>query len=366
VNSLRIKLVHLYIFKEVLFPFLFGLVAFTTIIAGGAIIPGVVNEARMYNLAFDKVFMLFCLRIPGILSWIFPMATLLAALLSFSRLSSESELTAFRAGGISLYKLMVAPLIFGVLVSLLTIFFNETVAPQAAFMAENLVIQLKDVSRNAPQIKENVNIPMYENGQMVRLLHARKVEDGQMQDVHMVEFANGDIARTVRAKTAEFNPVLGWNFLNGTMHIFAGDNRSAMLVDFQQEKINLNVNPRDVSGRTKDTDQLDIIALAKYINQQRSFGSPEVPELCVRWHQKIAIPFSCFIFVILGSTMGIRPQRSSSSVGLGVTVLVLFMYYVMLSLFGMMGMLLPALAAWLPNILIGAYGFYGLHQKASV
>lgn len=365
-NKFRIKLLHLYVFKEVLAPFLFGLIAFTTITAGGALIPGVVNEARMYNLAFDKIALLFLLRIPGILSWIFPMATLLGAMLSFSRLSNESELTAFRASGISLYKIILAPLFFGILVSLLTIFFNETVVPQATFMEENMIIQLKDISRNSPQIKENVNIPMYEKGQMVRILHANKVEDGKMQNVHVIDFTDGDVARTTRAKTAEFDPVQGWAFYEGTMHIFAGDNRSALLMDFQQENINLNVNPRDISGRSKDAMQMDILALAKYIDQQRSFGSPEVPELRVKWHQKIAVPFACFIFVILGSTMGIRPQRSSSSVGLGVSVLVLFLYYVLLSLFGMMSALSPILSAWLPNILIGVYGFYALYQKASV
>ncbi|MDR2431201.1 MAG: LptF/LptG family permease [Candidatus Margulisbacteria bacterium] len=353
-------------FKEIFTPFLFGLAAFTTIIAGGAIIPGVINEARMYNLAFPTVCQLFVLRLPGILSWIFPMATLLAALLSFSRLSSESELTAFRAGGISLYKLTAAPLLFGVLISIVTILFNETITPQAAFAAENLIIQLKDIARSAPQIRENVNIPMYENGQMVRLLHARRVEGGRMHDVHMVDFAGGEVARTTRARTAEFDPARGWSFQNGVAHQFAGDNRSALVIDFQAENINLNINPRDVSGRDKDVDQMDLLALGKYISQQRNFGSPEVPELRVKWHQKLAVPFACFIFVILGSTMGIRPQRSSSSVGLGISVLVLFLYYVLLSLFGMIGALSPVLAAWLPKLLIGFYGFAALCRKASV
>jgi lipopolysaccharide export system permease protein len=366
VKFFKIKLLHLYMFREILTPFLFGLVAFTTIIAGGAIIPGVVNEARMYNLAFKSVCTLFVLRLPGILAWIFPMATLLGALLSFSRLSSESELAAFRAGGISLYKLTLAPLVFGVLISLMTIFFNETIAPQASFAAENLIIQFKDIAKSSPQIKENVNIPMYENGEMTRLLHARKVEGGRMQDVHVVDFANGDVARATRADEAEYDPLTGWVFYNGTLHQFAGDNRSALLIEFQAENVNLNINPRDVSGRAKDVDQLDLLTLAGYINQQRSFGSPEVPELRVKWHQKLAIPFACFIFVLLGSTMGIRPQRSSSSVGLGVSVLVLFLYYVLMSLFGMMGELSPVLAAWLPNIIIGGYGFYSLYQKATI
>jgi lipopolysaccharide export system permease protein len=365
---MRVKLLHQYMAKEILYPFLFGVVAFSTITAGGAIIPGLINDARAYNLGFNQVIALFFLRTPQIISYTFPMSTLLAALLCFSRLSGESELAAFRAGGISLYKLMVAPLIFGILISFITIFFNEAIIPKASFIEENTIIQLKDTSKSAPTVKKNVSIPKYEDGYLTRLLYAHEMTGSTMHEVSVSEYDQGRLARIIFAQEAEWQPAGGWEFRKGTLHQFGGNKRTAFVVDFEKETVNINVNPRDISGRSKDPQQMDLFELSKYIQQQQSFGA-ETTELRVKWHQKIAIPFACLIFVLLGAPMGIRPQRSSSSVGLGISILVIFLYYVLLSVgmwFGMMGVLLPVLAAWLPNILIGGYGLYNLYQKANV
>lgn len=106
------KLLYRYMFLEILYPFLFAVIAFSTITAGGAILPGLIGDAQQYNLGFDKVVALFILRLPQVISYTFPMSTLLAALLSFSRLSGESELSAFRAGGISFIQVDAYPYSF--------------------------------------------------------------------------------------------------------------------------------------------------------------------------------------------------------------------------------------------------------------
>lgn len=361
------KMIFSYIAKEITIPFLFGVLAFSTITAGGALIPGLINDANQYNLSIGKVIALFFLRMPKIVSYTFPMSALLAALMSFSRLSSENEITAFRAGGISLYKLMVSPLIFGFIVSVMTIFFNEAVVPKASFLEENTIIQLKDVSKNRPDIKKNINIPTYENGYLKRLLYAHTMEGPVMKEVSVSEYDNGRLARIIFSEEAEWQEGTGWEFRRGTMHQFAGNRRKAYVIDFEKEIINMDVQPRDVSGRAKDPDQMDIWELKDHINRQVSYGA-DVTELKVKWHQKIAIPFACLVFVLMGAPMGIRPQRSSSSVGLGLSILILFFYYVLLSVgmwFGLMGALTPLLAAWLPNILIGIYGTYLLIQKSN-
>lgn len=362
------KLLHRYMFLEILYPFLFAVIAFSTITAGGAILPGLIGDAQQYNLAFNKVIALFLLRLPRVISYTFPMSTLLAALMSFSRLSGESELSAFRAGGVSLYKLMWVPIGFGMLISCLTIVFNEAIVPKASFIEENTIIQLKDTAKATPSVKKNVNIPKYENGYLTRLLYAHEMEGSLMKEVSVSEYDQGRLARIIFAEAAEWDPTGGWVFYRGTMHQFGSNKRKAFVIDFAKENINLNINPRDVSDRSKDPAQMDIFELAKHIDQQRNYGA-DVTELQVKWHQKIAIPFACLIFVLLGAPMGIRPQRSSSSVGLGLSILILFLYYVLLSVgmwFGLMGVLPAIAAAWLPNVLIGGYGTYNLYKKASI
>lgn len=353
--------------REIIGPFLFGVIAFTTIFAGGNIIPGLLKEASKYNLDFNKVMALFFLRMPAIISLTFAMSALLAALLSFNRLSGDSEITAFRAGGLSIVKLTIAPLIFGFIISLFSIFINETVVPKASFLEENTILQIKDMSKAEPQVKQNVNIPKYENGYLKRLIYSHEMVGSIMKDVSVSEYDKGRLSRIVFADEAEWLSGDGWEFRNGTMHQFGVSRQKAYVIDFEKEVIAVDVNPRDVSGRQRDPDQLSLTELGTYINQQVSYGS-DVTELRIKWHQKLAIPFSCLIFVLLGAPMGIKPQRSSSSVGLGLSIIVIFFYYVLLSAgmwFGLMRVFPPLLAAWLPNLLIGSYGVYLLKQKSN-
>jgi len=366
---LRIKKIHQYIFKEVFGPFVFGVLAFSAIISGGALIPGLVGDASQYGLSLDKVMALFFLRIPEIITYIFPMSVLLATLLAFGRMSGDSEITAFRSGGISLYKLMLAPLFIGLLVSFFTIYVNEVIVPEAGFIEENLILQLKDISKNKPDIKENVNIPQYKDGYLNRLIYAKSMEEGVMQEVSIAEYDKGRLERIIFSNTAVWQDGGGWIFRDGIVHQFANQGRkSVLLIEFEEERLNIAITPRDVSGRSKDTEQMNFNELLEYINKQKRFGN-DVSEEQVRLHQKLAIPFASLIFVFFGIPLGLRPQRSSSSVGMGISIIVIFFYYILLSLgmwMGLQQLLSPFLAAWLPNLAIGAYGFYLMVKKANL
>ena len=79
------------------------------------------------------------------------------------------------------------------------------------------------------------------------------------------------------------------------------------------------------------------------------------------------MPFAAVVFALLGASMGIRPQRQSASVGLGVSILVIFAYYVVMFVamaLGQTQQLPPWLAAWAPNLLCGGLAAYRLRQLA--
>ncbi|MEO1131709.1 MAG: LptF/LptG family permease, partial [Cyanobacteria bacterium J06639_1] len=85
-------------------------------------------------------------------------------------------------------------------------------------------------------------------------------------------------------------------------------------------------------------------------------------------HEKYSIPFVCLTFALVGAPLGLRPQRTSSSIGLGLSVLIIFGYYLAMFIsqaLGQVGALGPAIAAWLPNIVgcsIGGFLVYRASQ----
>ena len=115
------KTTYLYILKEILPIFFIGLMVFTMILLMDKIfklIELIVTKGG--NLS--QVLMLLLFISPSFLVFTIPMAVLLAILLAFGRLSSDSEITAFKASGMSLYQLFFPVFIFSICAYLLTAF----------------------------------------------------------------------------------------------------------------------------------------------------------------------------------------------------------------------------------------------------
>src|SRR5262249_2138389 len=97
------KLLDRYIARELLGPFLFGLALFITVIVSGEYLSKLTSFIAN-GAPFMPVAELFGLRIIVVSVVSMPAAMLLAALLAFGRLSSESELVAIQASGVPLYR----------------------------------------------------------------------------------------------------------------------------------------------------------------------------------------------------------------------------------------------------------------------
>jgi lipopolysaccharide export system permease protein len=118
-----------YLLSEMLLPFLFGVGAFTTLVMAASSLFELVRLVVEAGLSISVALQVFLLRAPGIIVLTFPMAMLLATLLAYGRLSADSEITALRACGVSLYRLVVPAVLLSLLVTALTFLFNELVVP---------------------------------------------------------------------------------------------------------------------------------------------------------------------------------------------------------------------------------------------
>ena len=83
--------------------------------------------------------------------------------------------------------------------------------------------------------------------------------------------------------------------------------------------------------------------------------------LITKIHEKLALAFTCFVFMLLGSSLGIITRRREKSINIGIAVLIIVCYYPMYIGFVALAMqehIPPALALWLPNIIFGSIGGY--------
>lgn len=362
-----IKIIDRYVFKELLDPFLFGLGAFTAIMASSTVMFELVRAVIIKGMPIMVAIQLFIFRLPGVMVYIFPMATLLATLLAFSRLSNDSEIVAFRAAGVSLYRLVVAVLFLGVVVSFITMSFYEIVVPESSEAAKNLVVETS--ARHNPKIQKNMFVPELEHGALKRVFYAEELSGDVMQGVIVGEFQGGKLSQLINAKDAQWQKDKDqWLFRDGIIYILSETGEYKHLIRFKEQFITIKYTPADFLAGEKKPDEMNMAELGDFIKLKRKMGE-DVTDYEIQLHMKMAIPFACLVFSLLGAPLGLTPKRASSSIGLGISIIIIFLYYIMMSIsvaFGELKWLSPVASAWLPNIATACVGWYLLHRSASV
>ncbi|OGB86943.1 hypothetical protein A3H38_00260 [candidate division WOR-1 bacterium RIFCSPLOWO2_02_FULL_46_20] len=347
-----------YILRELIEPFLFGLGAFTSIMAASMILFELVRAVILRGMPFLVAMQIFVYRLPGIVVYIFPMAMLLAALLAFARLSHDSEVVAFRASGISLYRLMIPVLALGLFVSLINLTFAEIVVPKSNKAAKNLL--LETTTKHTPKLQKNVFVPELEKGVLKRIFYAETLRGNTMRDVIVQEFTDGKLTQIINAKQATWRKETNeWTFNSGTIYLIAESGEYKHLIKFEEQSVAIKYTPADFYIGDRNPEEMTISELREFITLKEKMGV-EVTDFKLQLNMKTSIPFASLVFALLGAPLGLSPRRASSSVGLGLSIIVIFVYYILTFLsmaVGELKLLTPGLAAWLPNILTGGIGW---------
>lgn len=360
-----LTLLDRYIIKELIGSFFYGMTAFTAILAGSSILIPLMNEASKYSIPVSQVFQLFIFQLPGIIVFTFPMAMLLTTILTFGRMSGDLEILAFRASGISFFRLVIPALFVGLMVSFITIWFNEAVVPVATHNSENLINRIK--KRDRPNIRTNINITEYDKQKRpLRIINVQKVDKGALSGVTVLEYEDGELVRAIKSDTGSWLPTGGWEFYDGVMYNFISSNRKkAIVLEFEKEFINIRLDPNKFRERKKDLEEMNAMEMRELIQQKRRTGE-EVSKELVRYHMRFSVPFASLIFTILGASVGVRPHRSSSAIGLGISLIIIVIYYVLLGVsMGLTHLIDPVIIAWLPNTVVGIIGLLMLQKTAS-
>ena len=133
----RLPLMDRWLLGELIGPLMFGIAAFTAVSLSVGVVFELVRRVAESGLPLWAALQVLGLNLPAFLVLAFPMATLMATLLAYSRLSGRSELTALRSVGVSTRRMVAPALGLALLMSLLTFVFNDAIVPRANLAAAN-------------------------------------------------------------------------------------------------------------------------------------------------------------------------------------------------------------------------------------
>jgi lipopolysaccharide export system permease protein len=334
------------------------LVAFASLYVGTDLLQ-LAKLGNQLQLGAGALSLLLLLNLPQILYYVLPMATLMAVLLTLSRLSGSSEIVAMEAGGVSRQRIAAPMLWLGLTLSCTSFILGEMIVPKANLLRSQI---LSREEQTESRLLENVILRDFKDGQLSRLLYA-KVYDGArrvMKEAVVQEFSAGKLTRTIKTSRIRWDSG-AWYYSDGEAYEYLEDGR-VVTASFNsvRQPLRLSANPSQIAGQQKTPEEMSWGELKSQIAFLRQQGE-DARKLEVLWHQKMAIPLACLIFALVGAPLGIQPHRSASSKGFGLSVVIIFVYYLILSLgsaLGEGGQLPAALGAWLENILLGGWGIY--------
>ena len=364
---LMIPLVDRWLLGQLLPPMLFAIGAFTAVSLSVGIMFDLVRKIVEFGLPFQIAIKILILKLPGFLVLSFPMSMLLSTLLAYGKLSSNSELLALKSLGVNTRRIILPAVILSIFMTCLTFTFNDSLVPISNRVAENTMRESlgkaisseegKHImfSRYGSQVDSANNISKSQEN-LTHIFYAKYFRNNFMEEVTLIDFSRLGTEQILKAKKGEYDQNKNlWKFYDGRLMI-TKDNGDISSINFERYLYPLGEGPRELAKVPSDANDMTVRqAINAEALYKKAGNNKEARRMSVRIQEKFTLPAACIVFGLIGSSFGIRSiSRSSKSQGFGLSVLMIFGYYV-LSFFssslGVKGIFDPILAAWFPVVL---------------
>jgi len=349
-----VRTIDRYILREILVPFALGLGVFTVILLIARIlklIELVVNR----GVPVLDVLRVFSYILPAFLEVTIPMALLLAVLVAFGRLSSDSEITALQTSGVSLWQLLRPVAVFALAIFALALFVSLYGRPWGNRLLRTGLYEIAKTGA-AAAIKEKVFADDFPG----LVIYVDRMDPGgsTLRGVLIADTREKGQRNTILAQTGILVPnekqqSLTLRLAQGSIHSFDNDDRSYHRTDFNTYDISLDLNAAlaRLRPRQRDPSEIPSAELRAIVAQKRAAGEAATAEQ-VELQRRLSIPFACLGFAAIAVPLGIQPSRAVRSRGFALSLVLIFIYYVFLSLgenLGTRGLLPAGVALWIPN-----------------
>jgi lipopolysaccharide export system permease protein len=374
---------HRYLLRQMISTLVMTVIVFAFVLLLGNLLRQIVSLLVNHQVTLFTILEAIAYLVPYVLVYALPMGLLTATLLTFGRFSADQELTAVRAGGISLLSLATPVLLLAVVISGFSAAISLDVAPRCHGAYRELLYRV-GVQGAMALIPEKWPIRDFKDV----IFYVGEVKGDTLNDIKAVHldrtgtadlYVRADSGRLVSSTNRELTLILfNAQFTaqeNGVLRpgsataewqqplIRDSDTQRVLkkrvsdmtFWELQEEMRNLQERLRaPVPPQTLTSDELRQ-QQRDWEKQRNGLLSPILTEI----HANVSFAFSCFSFTLVGIPLAIRAHRRETSVGVAVALIVALIFH------GFVGVgealssrpeFYPHLLVWVPNLLFQALG----------
>ena len=373
-----IPLLDRWLLFELLPPLFFSIAAFSVVSLSVGVIFDLVRQIVEIGLPFSIAIQILLLKLPSFVVISFPMAMLLATLISYGSLNENSEIKALKSLGISIYRIILPGLILSIFMSFMTFIFNNNIVPNTNKTAE--IVLANSLGKSFAQ-EQGEDIIFSKKGEIVdpysntkkravtHLFYAAKFTDGQMFDVTVIDYSRLGFTQMLKAKKGIWNNnKKNWEFFEGDILTLSpdGSNTRTKFLSFLYP---LGTELTDIAKLSKDPNDMNLGEAISAMKLYQSSGNiKEARRLMVRIQEKFTLPIACSVFALIGCSFGVMQKKGGGrSQSFGLSIILILIYYVLsfsFSSLGIKGIINPLFAAWSPVFLSMLGGGFLLKQAS--
>ena len=356
-------------FLEMLPPFFINLAFFSFIFLMKQILD-ITDMIVNHKVGVGPVCLLLAYTMPYFLQYVIPMSVMMAVLMTLLRMSGDNEIMALKAGGVSIYRLLIPVLVFSLLGTLITGYMTLLGVPLGMERFKTLLFDVA-TSNLSVSLKERTFNDNFKN----IMLYVNKIDphSGELHNVLIEDSRTSGVDNTVVARTGRLfgepkEMVYHLRLFDGTINQMDMPDRSSNTITFKTYDIRLDLkdvlSTRGISD--KNPDEMTLANLKAYLKQVEA-NKKEYYGALLKYHKKFSIPVACLAMGLLALPLGIQTRNSKKAFGIGLGLIFFLLYYILLSVgtaFGENGSYPPVVGMWMPNAVLGGFGMYLLIRSA--
>jgi len=297
--------------------------------------------------------------LPYIFAFTVPMATLIAVLVTFSRLSLDNEITAMKAAGISFYQMIPPVAVLTLCASLVTFCLMAFIMPRGNIGVQLAIVEIVQ-SRVQLALKERVFNSQFDG--LVFFINEISADGSGMQEIFITDERSPKLTRTIMAEEGfvlnqpEEKQII-FRLLRGTI-IRVDETMSAVqTINFRTYDFRVDMESLGLGGEVfqKGPRDLDIFELKSNLRSVKR-GTRDYNYLLLEYHKRLSLPFACLVMGFLAAPLGVQAGAASRFRGVVMGLVLFLLYYVCISAasaLGEDGTLPPAITMWVPTVAFG-------------
>ena len=361
------KLIDRYLLRTLFTPLVVCLSAFTLIFVVHDLFDHL-EDFVTAGTSLDNALRYYLYLLPSLLVYIVPVSLLLATLYSLSQLTKNNELTAMRASGVSLYRLLIPFAAVGLAASIAVSAINERIGPASAYWCHQFLNREK--SRGS-EVDVNVvaHVPLKnELHHRLWLVEEFNIATYRMTGVFLTqERADGSRQTEYTAEEAEWLDGAWW--FRGVVIQNYDENNNPMGAQREvnlMEMSDLDETPKAFLNEVKyNKEFMSAAELRRFVETRPNLGAESRAIYATDYHSRLAMPWTCLVVTLLGIPLGSETGRRGAFLGVFLSISMFFLLYISINLglaWGKSGVLAPWLAGWAPVLLFGGLGTVLLYR----